>query len=254
MASPDDIVEMPGEPGHFARRAIVDPWIRAGQTPVNSAGRLYWEQKQAWIRYQNGTGSPADNPDDPSNYQLGHCRFVALDIDATPQRVRELEAQGLIRPFAYESWHWTVPNIYDYSIVSALPDNTDYETPAKPKPQEIDMIAVHAKELMPEWRFLIGPGYIKNAPGDEAFQYAAETGQGMNDLDNDWFRKAIWNHGLHELFPTGSMEELRANLEKLGGGGLYLASWADGNKTNAAVAALTAQVEKLAAVKNPPKA
>ena len=90
------------------------------------------------------------------------------------------------------------------------------------------MIAVHAKDLMPEWRFLIAPGYIKNAPGDEAQQYAAETAQGVNELDNDWFAKAIWNHGLGELFPDGNLETLKRELAKLSGGGFYVASWLRG--------------------------
>ena len=106
---------------HWAVRDMANAWVAAGSPPINSAGRLYAEQKQAWIAYQNGTGSPADNPDQPGSYELAHVRFAALDIDPTPARVAALTGQGLVRPFSYEPWHWRLPNIYNYPIVTSLP-------------------------------------------------------------------------------------------------------------------------------------
>lgn len=97
--------------------------------------------------------------------------------------------------------------------------------PTATRPKEVDMIAVHAKDLLPNWRFVIGPGYIKNAPNDEAMQYAQETGQGMNELDNDWLLKTIWTHGLSEVVPSGSIDELKTFLLSLENGKFYVASW-----------------------------
>jgi hypothetical protein len=125
-----DIIELPGQPGKHARRVIVEAWQAAGSPPVNSALRLYADQKAAWDRYRNGTGSPADDPDRPHLFQLAHVRGVALDIDATPARVAALAAAGLIRPFWYEPWHWTVRNVYAYPLVTAIP--APATTTAKP--------------------------------------------------------------------------------------------------------------------------
>lgn len=131
MTSEHDIIPIPGHPGLHARRVIVDAWQAAGSPPINDAGRLYDKQKRAWDDYQAGTGNPADNPDRPDLYPLGHVRFVALDIDPTPDRVRRLKAAGLVRPFSWESWHWAVPNVYLYALVKELPTTN-------PEPKEED--------------------------------------------------------------------------------------------------------------------
>lgn len=135
-----DIIELPGEPGLYARRVVVKAWQAAGSPPVNDAGRLYAGQKRAWDAYQNGTGNPADNPDLPLIFPLGHVRFVALDIDPTPDRVRRLTAAGLVRPFSWEPWHWAVPNVWAYPLVKTIPTN-----PVTPK--EDDMSATDVKDI-----------------------------------------------------------------------------------------------------------
>ena len=133
MVDGRDVVHLYGD--HYAVRDVANAWIAAGSPPINSSWRSYQDQKDAWIRYQNGTGSPADNPDDPDNYALGHTRAAALDIDATPERVARLEAAGLIRPFPYESWHWAPKNVYYYPIVRTLPASAgDGSTPFNPTP------------------------------------------------------------------------------------------------------------------------
>lgn len=114
-----DVVKLPGTE-FWARRLVVDAWIAAGSPPVNSAGRLHGEQLQFWHDYLYNGGAGADNPDDP-NQDLGHVRFVALDITPTPARVRALEAAGLIRPYPWEPWHWAVPNVKQYDLVTELP-------------------------------------------------------------------------------------------------------------------------------------
>lgn len=131
MPDPMDIIPVPNQPGHYGRRAFVDAWVRAGNPPLNSSLRLYSEQKTAREKYLNGTGAPADDPDRPDLFVLAHVRGVAGDADATPARVRALEAQGLVRPYDYEPWHWQLPgNVRIYPLVTAIPDFAS--TTAKP--------------------------------------------------------------------------------------------------------------------------
>ncbi|MGG6774759.1 UNVERIFIED_CONTAM: hypothetical protein ITH50_25240, partial [Salmonella enterica subsp. enterica serovar Weltevreden] len=40
-----DIIEMPGQPGKYGRRVLIDALVSAGSPPVNSLGRLYAQQK-----------------------------------------------------------------------------------------------------------------------------------------------------------------------------------------------------------------
>lgn len=109
--------------GHYMVRDVYEAWNAAGRPPINSGGRLYGEQKYLYDSWKEGRPGffPADNPDRPDLYPLGHVRFAALDIDATPERVRRLSEAGLIRPFPWESWHWAPRNIYDYPLVYAIP-------------------------------------------------------------------------------------------------------------------------------------
>ena len=120
---PNDIIEMPGQPGKYGRRVLVEALVRAGSPWITSLGRLYAEQKHfydGWVARLPGF-NPADNPDDESQ-QLAHVRFVAADIDPTPERVRRLTAAGLVRPFDYEPWHWTVPgDARRFAIVTRIP-------------------------------------------------------------------------------------------------------------------------------------
>lgn len=127
-----DVIELPGSPGKWARRAAVDAWVEAGSPPVNSAGRLHGEQKElydGWLNRLPGY-SPADNPDDETQ-RLAHVRFVGLDITPTPERVRRLAAAGLVRPYSYEPWHWELPNVRSYAIVLDLPGSGSTATPQK---------------------------------------------------------------------------------------------------------------------------
>lgn len=122
-----DIVHLTGK--HYARKPLADAWVAAGRPPINSALRLHGEQKWLWDGWQAGESgfNPADNPDDTSQ-QLAHVRGVALDIDPTPSRVAALEAAGLVRPYAHEPWHWTLPgDMRRFPIVHALPKPTTLE-------------------------------------------------------------------------------------------------------------------------------
>lgn len=130
--------------GHYGVRDLYDAWRAAGSPPINDSGRLYAQQKAAWDAYQNGTGSPADNPDQPGNYELAHTRFAALDITATDARVLALSAAGLVRPFSYESWHWRLRNIYNYPIVTAIPASA---ASGGSTPLEDDMTPEQAAQL-----------------------------------------------------------------------------------------------------------
>lgn len=135
-----DIIEIPGHPGKYARRVLVEAWQAAGSPPINSAGRLYREQKYFWDGWAARLPgfNPADNPDDETQ-RLAHVRFGGLDIDPTPARVRALEAAGLIRPYGYEPWHWELPNIRRYAIVRYIPTTAGGLIPDVDTTQEEDM-------------------------------------------------------------------------------------------------------------------
>lgn len=140
--SPLDIIPIPGHPGMFNRRAWVEAWQAAGSPPINnnSAGRLYGTQKYFWDGWQAGLPgfNPADNPDD-ERQRLAHVRFVAGDITPTPERVRRLEAAGLIRPYSYEPWHFELPNVRSYPIVRSIPTAAGGLAPDTDTTQEEDM-------------------------------------------------------------------------------------------------------------------
>ena len=118
-------------------------------------------------------------------------------------------------------------------------------TPPKPKQQEIDMLAFTPKDLLKGWNFLIGPGYIKNAPLTQANEYVAETNGVLHELDNSWTRNIIWNHGLGEFLPNTSDATLKAFLESMSGGAFYVASWATGAAPTLTDAQLTSITERL---------
>jgi hypothetical protein len=99
--------------------------------------------------------------------------------------------------------------------------------PAISFPEQVNvgaLIAFTPKEILPGWNFLIGPGYIKNAPVDEANQYAALTNSKVHELDGDWTRKVLWNNGLGE-FIDGTDEQLLTFLQSLSDGKFVTATW-----------------------------
>lgn len=180
MTSPLDIVALPGVfPTRYARRFMVEKWIAAGKPPVNDAGRLYQQQLNARLAFEAGRGSPADDPREPWRYPLAHTRFVAFDIDATPARVAALTAQGLVRPFSYEPWHWTVPNVYDFPIVTSIPATAgDGSTPFNPPSAPIgDATMSYPVRLNNRHLFHIGEnGFIKHFATDTPVGNQKDTG------------------------------------------------------------------------------
>ncbi len=114
-----EIVHLYGN--HYAVLDVALAWHRAGRPPINESWRSFDSQLRFRLAYENGAGAPADDPRQPNLYALGHTRGAALDIDATTSRVRALSAEGLVRPFPYESWHWAPANVYHYPIVKTLP-------------------------------------------------------------------------------------------------------------------------------------
>lgn len=126
MADPYDIIELPWQPGVYGRRALVDALDRAGRPWTNSVLRLKAEQQKAWDAYQNGTGSPADDPNRPDVFPLAHVRGIAADIDATAENVRRLSAVGLVRPYSYEPWHWQLPgNVRVWPLIDSIPTQSE---------------------------------------------------------------------------------------------------------------------------------
>lgn len=191
--SPLDIIELPGQPGKHGRRAFVEAWQAAGSPPVNSAGRLYGLQKHfydGWVNRLPGF-NPADNPDD-ERQRLAHVRFVAGDIDPTPERVRRLAAAGLIRPYAYEPWHWELPNVRSYAIVRTIP------TTARPAPasqsEEDDMKLIRWNE---GHVFGIDDGKVFYVPTPaQLAELEAIHGQARN-VGNDGLTAELLSQGLH---------------------------------------------------------
>lgn len=124
MPDPMELIECPWQPGMFGRRALIEALDRAGRPRINSMHRTYGDQKEAWDNSpaMGGKGSPADDPDRPQSFELGHVRGVAADIDVTPENVRRLAAQGLVRPFSWEGWHWRLPgSVQKWPLIFSLP-------------------------------------------------------------------------------------------------------------------------------------
>lgn len=121
--SADDVIPLPGHPGMYARRVVVEAWQAAGSPPVNSAGRLTTAQQDlydGWAQRLPGF-NPADNPAETWR-PLAHVRFVGLDIDPTPARVAALTRAGLVRPYSYEPWHWQpAGDVRRWPLVTSLP-------------------------------------------------------------------------------------------------------------------------------------
>lgn len=145
MPSAFDIIEVPWQPGAYGRRALVELVAKAlGKPRINSMLRLRPEQQRARDLYLAGKGSPADDPNRPDLYELGHVRGIAVDIDATADNVRRLLAVGLVRPFSYEPWHFRIPgSVQPWSLVDAIPASLE----AKPFEEDDSMSAADVAEL-----------------------------------------------------------------------------------------------------------
>lgn len=138
----NDIVEIPGYPGLYTRNIVVQMWQSAGSPPINDAGRLFWQQLEARLAFENGTGSPADDPRRPDLYPLAHVRFAALDVANWARDA--MRAVGFEYPYGYEPWHAQLPNIYSYPLVSDIPlsASINFNQPVTAAPKEDDMYAI----------------------------------------------------------------------------------------------------------------
>lgn len=67
---------------------------------VNSAGRTWQEQYEAWLRYQAGTGSFALHPDNPL---ARHTKGLAVDTD---DRIGWIGSHGWVADVSGEPWHF----------------------------------------------------------------------------------------------------------------------------------------------------
>lgn len=144
-----DIIDIPGYPGMFARRIVVKMWQRAGSPHINDAGRLYATQLEARIKFENGKGSPADDPRRPDKYPLAHVRFAALDVVNSARAA--MIAAGFEYPYDYEPWHAQLPNIYAYPLVS--------EIPAAATSQPFNTEQSEEDEMSDFYRVLTSPSY-----------------------------------------------------------------------------------------------
>lgn len=178
-----DIVQIPGYPGLFTRRVVVEMWQRAGSPPINDAGRLYSTQKAAWNAYQNGTGSPADNPDRPDIYPLAHVRFAALDVVNSARGA--MTAAGFEYPYSYEPWHAQLPNIYAYPLVDSIPASAFLNvTPIIPQEDEMSYaIRVNSGRD----RYNLSPGFIAHINDTSA----SELTKNIVTADDKWIDLSV---------------------------------------------------------------
>lgn len=167
----------------YARLVVALAWHAAGRPPINEAWRDGDRQLAFRLAYENGTGSPADDPRRPGSYVLGHVRAIAIDVDPTPDRVRRLEAAGLVRPFSYEPWHWAVRNPYDYALVWSLPANVrslDEILNPTPEGQEDEDMIICEIDYGTRGKHVVGlaKGLFAHLEGPDAPAVAADiTGQ-----------------------------------------------------------------------------
>lgn len=162
-----DIVQVPGYPGKWARRCVVEAWITAGRPYVNWAGRTYEEQKRLWNLYNtivNGKrlGNAADNPD--ANTRQPHVRGMALDLAGYDKG--RMEAAGFVQPIwrrtgfsQDEPWHWELARYVDN--IRSIPKVTAGQVASldsKPfDPEEDDMTPEQATQLDAIYKALFGP-------------------------------------------------------------------------------------------------
>lgn len=165
MASPLDIIEIPGHPGMFARRNAVEAWQRAGSPKLRDAGRLYGEQKRLWDGYANGTPGfyPADNPDETWR-DLSHLRFVAFDIWSDYAYWRPKMLAAGFEELSYEAWHFFLPNPKQYGIVTSIPASA--YTNASPFPnviqEEDEMLALNITGPTGTYSCTLGVGVFRH--------------------------------------------------------------------------------------------
>lgn len=181
--------------------------------PGTSSHGMYWEGRQVsavdysnwgWVYEQFGGSSRAEFYAD--------CRAVGLE----PGMISE------DRGYPDEPWHVVDPD--PWGPVPAGGEAVPLPVVEEPK-VEYDMIAVTCPTLLEGWMFLLAPGYVKNAPGDQAHNYASITSGKYATLTRDEMIWEMWNHGLGEVFTSGTPEELQAFLHSLENGKFYVASW-----------------------------
>lgn len=109
-----DVIPLPGYPGLWDRRVVVERWDKAGRPPVRWAGRTYDEQKYLWNGWRNKLPgfNPADNPD--ADTRQPHVRGMALDLKVwDANTVRRMKEAGFVQPIwkrngfsGDEPWHF----------------------------------------------------------------------------------------------------------------------------------------------------
>lgn len=198
---------------HYAVWDVAYAWHIAGRPPINDSYRTYDDQLRARLAYEAGKGSPADDPRYPDQYQLGHTRAAALDINYSLDRDRKLYRAGLIRPFDWEDWHYAPKDIFYYPVVRSIPVGTksiDYYLKAAdnvsetelpkaipPTPWELEekenemlsLIFANDPAATPRMRWaLTGPGYwriitTQDAANSASVRFGAQQPVTWNDWD-----------------------------------------------------------------------
>lgn len=243
--SPLDIIEIPGYPGLFARRVVVEMWQRAGSPRINDAGRLYSTQKAARVAFLNGTGSPADDPDRPDIYPLAHVRFAALDVVNSARSA--MIAAGFEYPYDYEPWHGQLPNIYSYPLVTSIPASasdgaTDFPTTPILK-EEADM-AYAVRKASTGQCFTMAPGFVTY----ETVPASAITTRNVLTADDKWIEL---NDPDFDAF-RASLQIPSAAINVITAPGAKVRKWSQANDAVERADAILAKLD--AAVVTPPKA
>lgn len=146
-----DVIPIPGYPGKWARRCVVDAWQKAGSPAVLWGGRTKKQQRALYNLWRAGEGNAADNPD--GNTRMPHVRGMALDLaDPSPSAavVKAMMRAGFTRPIwvrnGYsqdEPWHFELAAYV--SIIRSVPLVED-----APKPSGSGAVASVPKPNVPE--------------------------------------------------------------------------------------------------------
>jgi len=212
-----DIVQVPGYPGMWARRCVVDAWVAAGSPALDGAGRTYEKQKWFWRLYNtiiNGVrqGNAADNPD--ADTRQPHVRGMAFDLawrnppDAVIER---MEAQGFIRPITVrkgkpwkdgkggfsqdEAWHFELAEFFagvkkiakvtDSMAAKALPyvapagGGASTFDPTKPTEEDDMGFAYMTDEKKPYYWFSFARGKSRKLSSKEVVQMRSAERSGI---------------------------------------------------------------------------
>jgi hypothetical protein len=211
VSSPLDLVQVPGQPGHKARRVAVEAYVRAGNFALAEATRTVERQQYLYDGYAAGKPgfAPAWNPRD-TRRDLAHVRGVAFDISwpYTAAKRSALERAGFVFSEKSEPWHAQLPNPTSYPFVTAAQfagAGTLAPVPVKP-PQEDD-VTIPFQFDHPQFgshQLHIGPRFMK---------HFTDRGVGYGGAQITWVRNVI---SAEDTWVRGGIMEVTALMDAMG--------------------------------------